>query len=150
VDDVYDLADLQAMQSAYPGLQVILVLSDESVLSDRPLLSPQQAAAGLTAVAGLLPGVVVGHGRVLEPVHTYICGPATMVTQTARALASHLPAGLVHYDPLPAGPAFAAPPSEPASPGQPADFRRSPLFAKFARPGFAPEHAAPPAAPPRR
>jgi NAD(P)H-flavin reductase/hemoglobin-like flavoprotein len=150
VDDVYDLADLQAMQSAYPGLQVILVLSDESVLSGRPLLSPQQAAAGLTAVAGLLPGVVVGHGRVLEPVHTYLCGPATMVTQTARALASQLPAGLIHYDPLPAGPAFAAPPSEPASPGQPADFRRSPLFAKFARPGFAPEHAAPPAAPPRR
>ena len=62
-----------------------------------------------------------------------------MVTQTARALASQVPAGLLHHDPVPAGPAFAAQPPEPASPGQPADFRRSPLFAKFARPGFGPE-----------
>jgi NAD(P)H-flavin reductase/hemoglobin-like flavoprotein len=143
VDDVYDLGDLQAMKSAYPGLQVILVLSDESALSGRPLLSPQQAAAGLTAVAGLLPGAVLGHGRRLEPAHTYVCGPATMVAQTAHVLASQMPAGLLHHDPLPAGPAFAAWPPGPASPGQPADFRRSPLFAKFARPGFAPEHPGP-------
>jgi NAD(P)H-flavin reductase len=142
MDDLYDLADLQAMQSAYPGLRVILVLSDESVLSSRPLLSQQQAAAGLTAVGGLLPGAVLGHGGRLEPAHTYICGPPTMVTQTAQALASQVPAGLLHHDPLPEGPAFAALPPEPASPGQPADFRRSPLFAKFARPGFAPEHPA--------
>jgi NAD(P)H-flavin reductase/hemoglobin-like flavoprotein len=140
MDDLYDLADLQAMQSAYPGLRVVLVLSDESVLTGRPLLSQQQAAAGLTAVGGLLPGAVLGHGGRLEPAHTYICGPATMVTQTAEALASQVPAGLLHHDPLPAGPAFAARPPEPASPGQPADFRRSALFAKFARPGFAPEH----------
>ena len=140
MDDLYDLADLQAMQSAYPGLRVILVLSDESVLTGRPLLSPQQAAAGLTAVGGLLPGAVLGHGGRLDPAHTYICGPPAMVTQTARALASQVPAGLLHHDPVPAGPAFAAQPPEPASPGQPADFRRSPLFAKFARPGFAPEH----------
>jgi NAD(P)H-flavin reductase/hemoglobin-like flavoprotein len=144
MDDLYDLADLQAMQSAYPGLQVILVLSDESALSDQPLLTPQQAAAGLTAVAGLLPGAVLGHGRRLEPAPTYICGPATMVAQTAQALASHLPAGLVRHDPLPERPAFAARPPRPASPGQPADFRRSELFAKFARPGFAPEQSVPP------
>jgi NAD(P)H-flavin reductase/hemoglobin-like flavoprotein len=146
MDDLYDLPDLQAMQSAYPGLQVILVLSGESILSGRPLLSEQQAAAGLTAVAGLLPGVVLGHDR-LERAETYICGPAAMVAQTARVLASHVPAGHLHHDPLPAGPAFADPPSGPASPGQPADFRRSPLFAKFARPGFAPEHSEQPASP---
>jgi NAD(P)H-flavin reductase/hemoglobin-like flavoprotein len=142
--DLYDLADLQAMQSAYPGLQVILVLSDESALSGQPLLTQQQAAAGLTAVAGLLPAAVLGPGGRLVPAPTYICGPATMVTQTAQALASHVPAGLIHHDPLPERAAFAARPPRPASPGQPADFRRSELFAKFARPGFAPEHSVPP------
>jgi NAD(P)H-flavin reductase/hemoglobin-like flavoprotein len=142
MDDVYDLPDLQAMQSAYPGLQVILVLSDESVLAGPTLLSEQQAAAGLTAVAGLLPGVLLDHGP-LEPAETYICGPAGLVTQTAAALAGHLPAGQLHHDPPPAGPpgpAFADPLAGPAA-ESPANFRRSPLFAKFARPGFSPEHS---------
>jgi NAD(P)H-flavin reductase/hemoglobin-like flavoprotein len=142
IDDLYDLPDLQAMQSAYPGLQVILVLSDESVLSDRPLLSEQQAAAGLSAVAGRLPGVVLGHGR-LEGAETYICGPPAMVARTARVLASQVPPAQLHHDPLPARPAFAGWPSGPASSDGSADFRRSPLFAKFARPGFAPEHSGP-------
>jgi NAD(P)H-flavin reductase len=142
MDDLYDLPDLQAMQAAQPGLQVILVLSGESVLSGRPLLSPEQAAAGLTAVTGLLPGVVLGHGRP-GPAETYLCGPAAMVTQTAQLLAAQGPAGPLHYDPPPAEPAFAAGLPGPASAGVPDDFRSSPLFAKFARPGFAPEHAPP-------
>jgi NAD(P)H-flavin reductase/hemoglobin-like flavoprotein len=146
MDDLYDLPDLQAMQSAYPGLQVILVLSDEPALSSQPLLPEQQAAAGLIATSGLLPGVVLAHGP-LDQAQTYICGPAAMVAQTARMIAGHAPAGQVHYDPLPAGPlpagpVFAARPAELASPGEPDAFRRSPLFAKFARPGFAPEQQA--------
>ena len=143
MDDLYDLPDLQAMQSAYPGLRVILVLSDEPGLSSQPLLSEQQAAAGLTAISGLLPGVALGHGQ-FDEAETYICGLAGMVRQTARMIAGQSPAGPVHYDPpparpRPADPVFAARPAESASPGEPDAFRRSPLFAKFARPGFAPE-----------
>jgi NAD(P)H-flavin reductase/hemoglobin-like flavoprotein len=142
MDDLYDLPDLQAMQAAQPGLQVILVLSGESVLSGRPLLSQEQAAAGLTAVTGPLPGVVLGHRRT-GPAQTYLSGPAAMVTQTAQLLAARVPAGQLHYDPPPAEPTFTAGLPGPASAGVPDDFRSSPLFAKFARPGFAPEHAPP-------
>jgi NAD(P)H-flavin reductase/hemoglobin-like flavoprotein len=139
--EVYDLPDLAAMQSAYPGLRVILVLSDESVLSEGPLLSPQQAAAGLTAVPGLLAAAAADHGA-HSATRTYVCGPPALVRQVTRALAGQVPAGLLLHDPLPAGPPSAAWGSEPASPGEPADFRQSPLFAKFAGPGFAPEQAA--------
>jgi NAD(P)H-flavin reductase/hemoglobin-like flavoprotein len=149
--EVYDLPDLAAMQSAYPGLQVILVLADESVLSGTPLLSEQQTAAGLTAVAGLLPGAVLGHAALRPDApggpgasgapRTYICGPPDLVRQARRVLAGLVPAADVHYDPLPADPPRPAWGPEPASPGEPDDFRRSPLFAKFAGPGFAPEQA---------
>jgi NAD(P)H-flavin reductase/hemoglobin-like flavoprotein len=142
LDEVYDLADLTAMQAAHPGLQVILVLSDEPARpGGAPLLSEQQAAAGLTAVAGLLPGAVLEHGRP-GVTRTYVCGPAAMVARTAELLADQVPAGHLWHDPLPADPPPAAPASEPASAGEPDDFRRSPLFAKFAGPGFAPEQAA--------
>jgi len=139
--EVYDLADLAAMQSAYPALQVILVLSDELARAGSLQLSEQQAAAGLTAVAGQLPAAVLEHGPP-DVTQTYVCGPAAMVARTVEALTDQVPAGHLLYDPVPAGPAPGAWGSEPASAGEPDDFRRSPLFAKFAGPGFAPEQAA--------
>jgi NAD(P)H-flavin reductase/hemoglobin-like flavoprotein len=135
--EVYDLADLAAMQSAYPGLQVVLVLSDEMPRAGSPVLP----AAGLTAVAGPLPEAVLEHGPP-DVTRTYVCGPAAMVARTVEVLTDQVPAGHLHYDPPPAGPPPAAWGSEPASAGEPDDFRRSPLFAKFAGPGFAPEQAA--------
>ncbi len=135
--EVYDLTDLAAMQSSYPGLQVILVLSDELPRAGSPVLP----AAGLTAVAGPLPEAVLEHGPP-DVTRTYVCGPAAMVTRTVEVLTDQVPAGHLHYDPPPAGPPPAAWGSEPASAGEPDDFRRSPLFAKFAGPGFAPEQAA--------
>ena len=99
--EVYDLRDLTAMQSAYPGLQVILVLSDEAARPGRPLLSDQQAAAGLRAVTGQLPGAVLQHSTP-EVTRTYICGPAAMVARTAEVLADCVPAGHLSHDPLPA------------------------------------------------
>jgi NAD(P)H-flavin reductase/hemoglobin-like flavoprotein len=139
--DLYDLPDLQAMQSAYPGLQVVVVLSEDSVLSPQPLLSDQQAAAGLTAMTGMLPGAVAGFAGLAES-DVYICGPAAMVRRTTLLLAGHVPADRVHHDPLPADPARAAwliqAQARQAQPGDAGDFRQSPLFAKFARPGFEP------------
>jgi NAD(P)H-flavin reductase/hemoglobin-like flavoprotein len=135
--EVYDLSDLAAMQSAYPGLQVILVLSDELPRAGSPVLP----AAGLAAVAGPLPEAVLEHGPP-DVTRTYVCGPAAMVARTVEVLTDQVPAGHLHYDPPPAGPPPAAWGSEPASAGEPDDFRRSPLFAKFAGPGFAPEQAA--------
>jgi NAD(P)H-flavin reductase/hemoglobin-like flavoprotein len=93
-EDLYDLGDLQAMQSSCPGLQVIPVLSDESTLSGHP------AILGLTGMTGLLPDVVRGHG-LFENSEACICGPAAMVRQTALLLAAHVTEQQIHYDPLP-------------------------------------------------
>ncbi|MGH3273416.1 MAG: globin domain-containing protein [Streptosporangiaceae bacterium] len=135
--DLYDLPDLQALASAHPSLRIILVLSGESVLSGRVLLSAEQAGAGLTAITGMLPGAVLGCGP-LEHAQIYISGPAAMVRRTALLVAGRMPAGQVHYDPLPARPAFDLQRTPAASAGAPEDFRRSPLFAKFTRPGSPP------------
>jgi NAD(P)H-flavin reductase/hemoglobin-like flavoprotein len=145
VKDVYDLPDLQAMQAARPGLRVVLVLSGQSALSGEALLTAEQAAAGLTAmtgmlpgaVAGTLPGAVGGHGS-LPDGDVYICGPAAMVARTVLLLAPHVPAERIHHDPLPPDPAAAARRAQArqAHDGGADDFRHSPLYAKFARPGF--------------
>ena len=82
--DLYDLEDLQLLEAACPGLQVLPVLSDEP---------------GYGGLTGMLPDVVSGHG-LFDTAEVYICGPAAMVRQTAALLAS-VPEGQVHHDPLP-------------------------------------------------
>ncbi len=82
--DLYDLEDLQLLESACPALRVIPVLSDEP---------------GFNGITGLLPDVVGGHG-LFENTDAYICGPAAMVSQTAAVLAASIPAGQIHHDPL--------------------------------------------------
>jgi NAD(P)H-flavin reductase/hemoglobin-like flavoprotein len=135
--DLYDLRSLRAMESAYRGLRVTPVLSGElgpsaaAVRTSLPTLSDDAGAYGLT---GLIPDVVRGT-RLFEGSEAYICGPAAMVAQTAQLLAEHIPAGLIHHDPLPGDEDEASPvPSRPAL--ALADWRESPLYAKFARPGF--------------
>jgi NAD(P)H-flavin reductase/hemoglobin-like flavoprotein len=84
--DLYDLQDLQLLESAYPLLRVITVLSDEP---------------GYSGLAGLLPEVV--HERfspVFEHAEAYISGPAPMVSRTAALLAARIPAHQIHHDPL--------------------------------------------------
>jgi NAD(P)H-flavin reductase/hemoglobin-like flavoprotein len=161
--DLYDLADLQRMQAVCPGLQVIPVLSGDTALpsdtaapSDtvapsRAALSGETAAPGSTGLpastplpgdavlpgdgrTGLLPDVVRGHG-LFENSEAYICGPVAMVRQTALLLAAQVTAGQIHHDPLPAEPPFVAQPVPPDPAVDPDDFRQSPLFAKFTRPG---------------
>jgi NAD(P)H-flavin reductase/hemoglobin-like flavoprotein len=84
--DLYDLQDLQLLESAYPPLRVITVLSDEP---------------GYSGLLGPLPEVV--HERfspVFEHAEAYICGPAPMVSMTAALLAARIPAQQIHHDPL--------------------------------------------------
>jgi NAD(P)H-flavin reductase/hemoglobin-like flavoprotein len=83
--DLYDLEDLQLLESAYAGLRVIPVLSDEP---------------GYQGLTGTLPDVVGGHG-LFENTEAYVCGPAAMVSQTTALLAASLPPGQIHRDPLP-------------------------------------------------
>jgi len=83
--DLYDLEDLQLLESACPALRVIPVLSDEP---------------GYTGLRGLLPEVISGHG-LFENCEAYICGPGAMVRQTSALLSASIPAGQIHYDPLP-------------------------------------------------
>jgi NAD(P)H-flavin reductase/hemoglobin-like flavoprotein len=83
--DLYDLEDLQLLESACPALRVIPVLSDE---------------LGYNGLAGMLPDVVAGHG-LFEDTEAYICGPEAMVRLTAALLAASVPAGQLHHDPLP-------------------------------------------------
>lgn len=115
-EDLYDLADLQAMQSAHPGLQVIPVLSDEPLFADS------------TAVTGLLPDVVRGHG-LFENSEACICGPPAMVRRTALQLATQIAGQQIHYDPLPTEQSVVT------QPAPPDEFSHSPVFA---RPDFLP------------
>ena len=82
--DLYDLEDLQLLESACPALRVIPVLSDEP---------------GYNGLSGLLPDVVGGHG-LFDNTEAYICGPDDMVAMTAALLAASIPAGQIHHDPL--------------------------------------------------
>lgn len=82
--DLYDLEDLQLLESGCPSLRVIPVLSDEP---------------GYSGLTGLLPDVVAGFG-LFQNTEAYVCGPAAMVTRTAAVLAASIPAGQLHRDPL--------------------------------------------------
>jgi NAD(P)H-flavin reductase/hemoglobin-like flavoprotein len=82
--DLYDLEDLQLLESSCPALRVLPVLSDEP---------------GYNGLSGLLPDVVSGHG-LFENTDAYICGPPAMVTMTAALLAASLPPGQIHHDPI--------------------------------------------------
>ena len=140
--DLYDLASLRAMESAYPELRVIPVLSGElgpsagARRTSLPALSKDAGAHGLT---GLIPDIVRGN-PLFENSEAYICGPEAMVTHTALLLAEHTPAERIHYDPPPDDRPGTLPLSRAAQPGgarpAAADWRDTPLYAKFARPGF--------------
>jgi NAD(P)H-flavin reductase len=83
--DLYDLADLQLLESAYPLLRVIPVLSD------------QPGYGGLT---GMLPDVVHEHrSDVFASSEAYVCGPAQMVDRCTALLAASLPLSQIHNDP---------------------------------------------------
>jgi NAD(P)H-flavin reductase/hemoglobin-like flavoprotein len=84
--DLYDLQDLQLLESAYPALRVIPVLSDDP---------------GFGGLTGLLPDVVHAHGSsMFRNCEAYICGPPSMVSRTAAVLAGSIPPGQLHHDPL--------------------------------------------------
>jgi NAD(P)H-flavin reductase/hemoglobin-like flavoprotein len=83
--DLYDLEDLQLLESACPALRVFPVLSEEP---------------GYNGLAGTLPDILGGHG-LFETAEAYICGPPAMVTMTAAVLAASIPPGQIHHDPLP-------------------------------------------------
>jgi NAD(P)H-flavin reductase/hemoglobin-like flavoprotein len=83
--DLYDLDDLQLLESACPALRVLPVLSDEP---------------DYKGLAGTLPDIVGGHG-LFEAAEAYICGPPAMVRRTAAVLAASIPPGQIHHDPLP-------------------------------------------------
>lgn len=82
--DLYDVDDLQLLESACPWLRVIPVLSDEP---------------GYNGLTGRLPDVVRGHG-LFENAEAYVCGPAAMVSRTAALLAASIPQSQLHHDPL--------------------------------------------------
>ncbi len=82
--DLYDLEDLQLLESACPTLRVLPVLSDEP---------------GYNGLTGSLPDVVGGRG-LFENTEAYICGPRAMVRLTAALLAAGIPPGQIHHDPL--------------------------------------------------
>ena len=121
--DLYDLPDLQRLQAACPGLEILPVLSDET--GGRP---------GGTWISGMLPDVVRTHG-LFENSEAYICGPAAMVRQTTLLLTAHVATEQIHHDPIPEDQVPPIPPGRPAAP--PADIPAA-LTAKFARPGFPP------------
>jgi len=83
--DLYDLDDLQLLESACPTLRVLPVLSDEP---------------DYKGLAGTLPDIVGGQG-LFEAAEAYICGPPAMVRRTAAVLAASIPPGQIHHDPLP-------------------------------------------------
>jgi NAD(P)H-flavin reductase/hemoglobin-like flavoprotein len=82
--DLYDLPALEALQSRYPPLTVI------------PVVSHQPGSAGLR---GLLLQVVRDHAALADS-EVFISGPDGMVAQTERSLADLVPAERIHRDPL--------------------------------------------------
>jgi NAD(P)H-flavin reductase/hemoglobin-like flavoprotein len=82
--DLYDLADLQLLESSCPALRVLPVLSDEP---------------GYNGLSGLVSDVVGGQG-LFENAEAYICGPPAMVMTTAALLAASIPPGQIHHDPV--------------------------------------------------
>jgi NAD(P)H-flavin reductase/hemoglobin-like flavoprotein len=85
--DLYDLEDLQLLESVCPLLRVIPVLSD---------------AAGYGGLTGMLPDVVHGNGdSVFSGAEAYVCGPPQMVRRATALLSASIPAAQLHYDPQP-------------------------------------------------
>jgi NAD(P)H-flavin reductase len=82
--ELYDMRDLQALQSGYPSLTVVPVVSHEP---------------GFAGIKGLLPQVVRRHAS-LQNADVFISGPDRMVTETRRVLADRVPADRIHHDPL--------------------------------------------------
>jgi NAD(P)H-flavin reductase/hemoglobin-like flavoprotein len=87
-EDLYDLPALRAMESAYPPLTVIPVVS---------------ADPEFPGVRGLLPAVVRQRASCAGR-EIYVCGPDAMVLETKRLLAHRSAAQFIHHDPL-SGPA---------------------------------------------
>lgn len=88
-EELYDMQDLQDLQSGYPSLTVVPVVSHEP---------------GFTGMKGLLPRAVRKHAS-LENADVFISGPDRMVTETERVLAGRVTADRIHHDPLNAAPA---------------------------------------------
>lgn len=89
--DLYDMPALRAMESAYPQLTVI------------PVVSADPEFAG---VRGMLPAVVRQRASCAGR-EIYVCGPDAMVAETKRLLTRRSGAQFIHHDPLsaPADPA---------------------------------------------
>ena len=83
-DGLYDMADLKALQSAYPCLMVIPVVSDDP---------------GFAGMKGLLPDVVRGYAS-FDHSDVFISGPDGMVRETERVLAGRVAPDRIHRDPL--------------------------------------------------
>ncbi len=82
--DLYDMADLRVLQSAYPALLVIPVVSHDP---------------GFAGTKGLLPEVVRRHAS-FENTDVFISGPDDMVRETERVLAGRVAADQIYRDPL--------------------------------------------------
>jgi NAD(P)H-flavin reductase/hemoglobin-like flavoprotein len=82
-DELYDMPALRAMESAYPPLTVIPVVS---------------ADPGFAGVRGLLPAVVRQRASCAGK-EIYVCGPDAMVRETKRLLARRSAAQFIHHDP---------------------------------------------------
>jgi NAD(P)H-flavin reductase/hemoglobin-like flavoprotein len=83
-EDLYDMADLRVLQSAFPSLLVI------------PVVSHDPAFAG---TRGMLPEVVRRHASFGNS-DVFISGPDDMVRETERVLARRVAAERIHHDPL--------------------------------------------------
>jgi len=83
-EDLYDMADLRVLQSAYPALLVIPVVSHD---------------LGFPGTTGLLPEVVRRHSS-FENTDVFISGPDDMVRETERVLARRVAADQIYRDPL--------------------------------------------------
>ena len=83
-EDLYDMPALRAMESAYPPLTVI------------PVVSADPEFAG---VRGMLPAVVRQRASCAGR-EIYVCGPDAMVRETKRLLTRRSAAQFLHHDPL--------------------------------------------------
>src|SRR6266704_1086283 len=81
--DLYDLRDLQVLESIYPALTVI------------PVVSHQPDFSG---IRGMVPDVAALHAS-CEGKDIFISGPDGMVRETVRLLAGRVSAGQIRHDP---------------------------------------------------
>ena len=82
--DLYDMRDLETLALAYPSLTLIPVAEREPDFDGR---------------VGRLPDVVAMHPSYRD-CDVYVAGPAGLVSATVSALASRVPAGRLHHDPV--------------------------------------------------